>query len=128
MALILPTPEPQPEQPLEPVDVFITFRFGEARAEALELKASLEARSLKVFLSNVTPGGNLQRVIAHALSTCRLAVVLATKTYGRMTNGLFCTSAEMNFIVGQKKPYYLVRMIPFEEGLSLIHISEPTRR
>ena len=24
----------------------------------------------------------------------------------------------MNFIVGQKKPYYLVRMIPFEESWS----------
>lgn len=36
------------------------------------------------------------------------------RTYGRQTNGLFCTSAEMNFIVGQRKPYYLVRMIPFD--------------
>ena len=99
--------------PLESPDVFISFRFGEAHVEAIALKEALEARGLKAFVSDMTPGGNLQRVIAHALMTCRLAVVLATKTYGRETNGLFCTSAEMNFIVGQKKPYYLVRMIPF---------------
>jgi len=97
-------------------DVFISFRFGEAHTEALALKAALEARQYKVFLANVSPGANLQQVIASALLRCRLAVILATRTYGRQTNGLFCTSAEMNFIVSQHKPYYLVRMLPFDEN------------
>jgi len=99
---------------LEP-DVFISFRFGEARTEALALKAALDARGYSVFMSEVSPGGVLQKSIAYALSKCRLAVVLATKTYGRQTNGLFCTWAEMNFIVGKRKPFYLVRMIPFDD-------------
>ena len=89
---------------------------GEAHTEALALKAALEARGCKVFLSNVSPGANLQQVIASALLRCRLAVILATRTYGRQTNGLFCTSAEMDFIVSQHKPYYLVRMLPFDEN------------
>ena len=69
-----------------------------------------------VFLSDVSPGGDLQGVIAEALGTCKLAIILATKTYGAKTNGLFDTSAEMNYIVDNgRKPFYLVRMIPFGE-------------
>jgi serine/threonine protein kinase len=78
-----------------PADVFISFRFGEAHTEALALKTALEQRNLKVFLSNVSPGGDLQDVISAALANCRAAVILATKTYGLKTNGLFDTSNEM---------------------------------
>ena len=100
---------------LEICDIFISFRFGEAHTEALALKAALEARGLTAFLSNAAPGTNLQHMIAHALANCKLAVILATETYGRQTNALFCTSAEMNYIVGNdRKEFYLVRMIPFE--------------
>ena len=53
-------------------------------------------------------------VSTHASSKC--AIILATQTYGRKTNALFCTSAEMNYIITQTKPYYLVRMIPFGEN------------
>ena len=69
-----------------------------------------------VFLSDVSPGGDLQSVIAKALASCKLAIILATKTYGAKTNGLFDTSNEMNYIIDNgRKPYYLVRMIPFGE-------------
>ena len=96
------------------VDVFISFRFGEAHGEALALKTALEGRGLTAFLSNASPGSDLQEVIAHALANCKLAIILATKTYGRKTNALFCTSAEMNYIVGNdRKEFFLVRMIPF---------------
>ena len=69
-----------------------------------------------VFLSDVSPGEDLQDVIAQALASCKLAIILATRTYGAKTNGLFDTSSEMNYIVSQSKPYYLVRMIPFGEN------------
>ena len=106
--------EGSPRKTREMCDVFISFRFGEAHAEALALKAALEARGLKAFLSNASPGSDLQELIAHALANCKLAIILATETYGRKTNALFCTSAEMNYIVGNdRKEFYLVRMIPF---------------
>ena len=95
----------------EACDVFISFRFGEAHVEALALKEVLEERQFKVFLSDVSPGGDLQAVIARALASCRLAVVLASHSYGRETNGLFDTSSELNFITGQRKNLILVRMI-----------------
>ena len=92
-------------------DVFISFRFNEAHAEALALKEELEERQFNVFLSDVSPGGDLQSIIARALASCRLAVVLASHSYGRETNGLFDTSSELNFITGQRKNLILVRMI-----------------
>jgi hypothetical protein len=100
---------------LAAIDVFISFRFAEAHREALMIKAALEALGLVVFLSNVSPGGDLQDVISEALGMCKFAIILATKTYGAKTNGLFDTSNEMNYIISRSKPFYLVRMIPFDE-------------
>ena len=111
------------EVPYVKPDVFISFRFGEAHAQALALKAALEAMGYVVFLSDVKAGGNLQRVIGRALLDARLCIILATKTYGKETNGLFDTGAEMNFIIGKKKPYYLVRMIPFDEEFEEVSTS-----
>jgi hypothetical protein len=66
-----------------------------------------------VFLSDtLTVGSDLQREIAGALSGCRVAAVLASKTYGQATNGLFDTANEMHYILGEGKPFVLVRMIP----------------
>ena len=104
-------------------EVFISFRFGESHAEALALKAALEARGVKTFLSNVDLGDNLQRVIALALHSCRLVVILCSHTYGTPTNGLFDTGAEMNFVISQKKPYCLVRMIPFDANWALPEVT-----
>ena len=104
-------------QQLESPDLFISYRIGEVGTEEIRaLVAALEARQLKVFASDVSPGGAEQHVIAHALSTCKLAIILATNTYGYCTNALFCTSAEMNYIIGQNKAYYLIRMIPFGQS------------
>ena len=88
---------------------------AQAHREALMIKAALEALGLVVFLSNVSPGGDLQDVISEALGMCKFAIILATKTYGAKTNGLFDTSNEMNYIISRSKPFYLVRMIPFDE-------------
>ena len=103
----------------QPKDVFISFRFGEAKAEALALRKALEARNVSVFLSGASPGDDLQDKIAVALDNCRMAVILASKTYGTETNGLFDTGAEMNFVRSHQKPFVLVRMIDFGEDWAL---------
>ena len=54
----------------------------------------------------------LPGVIAEALDSCRLAVILATETYGVTTNGMFDTYKELAFIVSEKKPV---------SGLSFAH-------
>ena len=96
---------------VDDLDVFISSRFVEARAEALALKAALEAGGLKVFLADTSPGGLLPSVLAAAIARCRVAVILASHSYGRHVNATFDTVSEMNYIISQRKSYYLVRMI-----------------
>ena len=72
-------------------------------------------RLFKRLADFVEGAANLGRIIATALRNCRFAVLLASKTYGKPTNDLFDTGREMQFVLSQKKPYYLVRMIPFGE-------------
>jgi hypothetical protein len=114
-AIALPTRRRSITPASEVYDVFISFRFGEAHAEALALKAALEQQQLRVFLSDVAAGGDLQDVISQALVNTHVAVILASKTYGQKTNRLFDTSNERNFIVEKRKPFYLVRMICVNE-------------
>jgi len=102
------------EPPDEPADVFISFRFAEAEAEARALKSALEHAGVSVFLSGVSLGDD--HAISQALASCRLAVIMASRTYGTATNSLFDTGRERNFILGQRKPLCLVRMIPFGEA------------
>merc|ERR1712046_526754 len=78
--------------------------------EAKKLKAALEACALNVFLSDYLPGDPLFKGIAEAADQCRLAVLLATTTYGCATNDRFDTSKELGFIIDSKKPYFLVKM------------------
>ena len=62
------------------------------------------------FLCNETPGADLLSAISSAIDKCRLAVILASKTYGRATNELFDTRTELSFIISEKKPFYLIKM------------------
>lgn len=96
--------------PNYPPDVFLSVRFGEAMQEATALKQSLEARGICTFLCNETPGADLLSAISSAIDKCRLAVMLASKTYGRATNELFDTRTELSFIISEKKPFYLIKM------------------
>lgn len=44
-----------------------------------------------------------------ALDGCKVAVLLASRTYGRSTTS-FSTYHELNFVMDEKKPFYLVKM------------------
>ena len=92
----------------QPYDIFISFRFAEAETEANALKAALEARGYKTFVSNETPGSDLQEAIAIAIGQSRLQVLLATKTYGKKTNQQYSTYQEMNYAVNHSP--FLIRM------------------
>ena len=90
-------------------DFFISFRFGEAHAEALRTKADLEAAGKTVFISDVQSGGNLEEVICEALDKCKMVIVFGTATYGRSTTS-FSTYHEINYTIDEKKPFYLIKM------------------
>ena len=92
------------------IDVFISFRCGEALEEAVALKECLEERGVTVFLcTNLLPGANLQKAIYTALERSKLAVLLTSETYGRSTTS-FSTYHEMNYVLDSHKPFFLVKM------------------
>ena len=95
-----------PKQP--PYTIFISFRFVEAEAEAKALKAALEGRGFKTFVSDESAGTDIQNAIAEALDASAVQVLLATQTYGKMTNPRYSTYQEMNESL-YKKPF-LVKM------------------
>eukprot|EP00911_Craspedida_sp_UC1_P002972 UC1_evm1s2170 len=91
-------------------DIFISLRYAEANIEGAALKAGLEQRGLRVFLCNELPGIDLKRVIVDALCSCRLALILGSKTYGAKGETNFSTEAELDFILEEKIPFFLVKM------------------
>lgn len=79
----------------QPFDVFVSLRFGEAATEGHVLKRALEHRGLRVFLCNALAGDNLMELIYDALVSARLAVIMASETYGTPTTSGFSTYEEV---------------------------------
>lgn len=91
-------------------DVFISCRFGEARAEAEHLRGKLVSSGVSAFVCNILPGGDIEDTVIEKLHRCKLAVTLATRTYGQGTVD-FSTKEELRFIKTERKPLFLVKMV-----------------
>jgi len=97
--------------------IFISLRFGEAMLEAKSLQQDLHARGISTFLCDIPEGEDLAGAVITALTNCKLAVILGTKTYGKKTSSGFSTFEELRFIVNERKPHFLVKMCAeFEEA------------
>jgi len=98
--------------------VFVSFRFGDDKgeAEARATKQALEARGISVFLSQAVGGDNISKMICDGIVGCKLAIIFANRTYGARTNHMFDTGRERDYILSKNKPFYLIRMIPFDES------------
>lgn len=104
-------------------DAFISLRFAEAMEEAKALKVQLEKRHLRVFLCAVPEGESLADAIIGALHASSLVVILGTATYGQKTASSFSTYHELNYIVDNKKPMFLVKMCEeFVEPFAKFHL------
>jgi hypothetical protein len=58
-----------------------------------------------------------------ALTHCKLAVILGTKTYGKKTTSGFSTFEELDYIFEVNKPFFLVKMCAeFEEPETLFRL------
>ena len=90
--------------------VFISVRLSEALEPALALKSLLESCGIPTFLCDVAPGGNIKTTIVKALDGCDLAVIMSSKTCGLETTASFSTYQEMEYIIEERKPYFLVKM------------------
>jgi hypothetical protein len=103
--------------------VFISLCFGEAMKEAKVLKAALEARGISAFLCAVPEGDSIASAVADAIDACRLVVVMGTQTYGKDTGIGFSTFQELQFIIDEKKPMFLVKMCErFELSLTRLRL------
>ena len=63
----------------QPYAVMISFRFSESLNEANALQDALQARGHRTFVSNETPGADLQEAIATAMQQSQLQVLLAAQ-------------------------------------------------
>ena len=90
-------------------DIFISFRFEEAQVEAMALQSELRKLNITAFVCNELPGSNVCDAIISALSTCKFAIILATRTYGKQGSTQFSTKQELSYIKGNKD-YFLVKM------------------
>lgn len=103
--------------------IFISLRFGEAMEEAVQLRDALKAMGYKVFLCDEAPGINLQDIIFTALENAMLVVILGSKTYGKKTDSTFSTHEELNLIMVDNIPYFLIKMCErFEEVNARAHL------
>jgi hypothetical protein len=93
-------------------DIFISLRYAEARDESFALKKALENRlpAFKIFVCDEAAGTNLMEVIVKNISSCRLAIVMGSRTYGQKTASAFSTFEELQYIKGKNKPMFLVKM------------------
>lgn len=78
--------------------------------EAKALQHALYARGISAFLCDIPEGQDLAGAVIAALTYCRLAVILGTKTYGKKTESGFSTFEELRYIFEEKKPFFLVKM------------------
>jgi hypothetical protein len=103
--------------------VFISLRFGEGMPEAKALQADLHARGVSAFLCDIPEGQDLANAVVMALTHCKLAVILGTKTYGRKTTSGFSTFEELRYIFEVHKPFFLIKMCAeFEEAETLFRL------
>eukprot|EP00288_Rhodomonas_lens_P019969 CAMPEP_0177690494 /NCGR_PEP_ID=MMETSP0484_2-20121128/795_1 /TAXON_ID=354590 /ORGANISM="Rhodomonas lens, Strain RHODO" /LENGTH=607 /DNA_ID=CAMNT_0019201039 /DNA_START=91 /DNA_END=1914 /DNA_ORIENTATION=+ len=109
-----PTPEPMElggaRTNIPNPDVFISLRFNEAGREGDILQDALAKHNIKAYIDRSGAGEDILKNISRAIRGCKLAVILGTKTYGKTTGGMFDTYKEMQFILGTKKPYVLIKM------------------
>lgn len=101
-------------------DIFISLRFTEKGTTtgrpwkpfeaATLLKNALITQGYSVFLCAVENGDSIFDTVSDALKCSRFFVILGSETYGTPTESLCSTYQEMHFIIGKKRPFFLIKM------------------
>jgi hypothetical protein len=91
--------------------------------EAKALQSGLHARGVSAFLCDIPEGQDLANAVVMALTHCKLAVILGTKTYGKKTKSGFSTFEELRYIFEVNKPFFLAKMCSeFQEAETLFRL------
>ena len=102
--------------------VFISWRMSESGEEVAQLEPALQALNINVIIVRDLAGADLLSAVSRGMDLADLVVIMGTPTYGRATNGMFDTYKEMSYIFSQRKPFFLLKMLP--EGVE--QFKEPT--
>ncbi|EGD79186.1 hypothetical protein PTSG_09915 [Salpingoeca rosetta] len=95
---------------MPPHRVFISLRFSEAMEESEALKKALDKRGVPTFLCAVASGNSIADAVIEAIDECDLVVIMGTHTYGEKTDSKFSSREELEFIINDEKPFFLVKM------------------
>ncbi|EGD79791.1 hypothetical protein PTSG_10776 [Salpingoeca rosetta] len=95
---------------MPPHRVFISLRFSEAMEESEALKKALDERGVPTFLCSVAAGDSIADAVIEAIDECELVVIMGTHTYGEKLGSKFSSCKELEFIMDEEKPFFLVKM------------------
>jgi hypothetical protein len=89
------------------------FIFIVKQIQAKAIKSALEVRyGISTFVCDAQNGDDMKSKIVRAISGCKLAIILATSTYGEVTSSTYSTYQEMDYIFSHKVPRFVVKMCP----------------
>jgi hypothetical protein len=92
--------------------------------EAKVLQQALHESGVSAFLCDIPEGQDLANAVVTALTHCKLAVILGTKSYGKKTTSGFSTFEELRYIINEQKPLFLVKMCSeFDEAETRFRLS-----
>jgi hypothetical protein len=104
--------------------VFISFRFCEAEGQGVKLKEALEANGIRTFLCAVNAGDDIMGEVARNLRRSKLVVIMGSRTYSKKTKSACSTYEEMQYVMNEKRPFFLVKMCDsFEEDLAAVFLN-----
>ncbi len=91
--------------------------------QAREVRAELAKRELTGRIVDVLGGGDISTQVAQGLSEAEMVVIFGTRTYGAPGSVMYSTRQEMEFVMGNKKPFFLIKMCDeFEDPLTQLYL------
>ena len=93
------------------VDIFLTLRFIEwCKLRGKNIEELLKAVGFKVYLASIKAGANIDDNVLDHLYASKMAIIFGSETYGEVTKSNVNTRTELNVILEEKKPYFLIKM------------------
>jgi hypothetical protein len=106
------------------VDIFCSLRFVEASKEAHLIQDALKEYKINaVIIDDVENGDDICGQVAELLDAAKMVIIFGTETYGKGTEASFSTKEELQFIMAEKKPFFLLKMCErFLESRTRFHL------
>jgi hypothetical protein len=91
-------------------DVFISLRYCEALDQATLIKTALAEHHINAVIIDAENGEDIDKKIVSSIDKAKLCILMGSKQYGLETNSTFNTKQELQYILSEKKPYFIIKM------------------